>query len=197
MNVQTPQFLRAVERTVKIEGGFVDNPLDRGGPTNLGITLPTLDRWYRQELNRPATLEDLKSLNHEGARQLYCDLYWNDGRLPCQDIADWWEPLSWECFDSAVLHGPRQSGFFLQRALNLLNKQGTVVADLKVDGWAGRSTLTAMQAVGRLPRGQEALLLAVNIEQAAFLRNLAMEDPTQEEFYRGWILQRVELQGVS
>lgn len=193
----TPEFQRALARTVKIEGGFVDHPADRGGPTNLGVTLGTLDRWMREFEHRPATVEDVAALTHDRAERIYYDLYWNHPRVRCQQIAEWWEGLAQEVFDSAVLHGPKQSAIFLQRALNLLNLDGKLFDDLEVDGWAGATTRDAMKEMDRLSRGRERLLLAVNIEQAAFLRNLAMEDPTQEAFYGGWILQRVEIQGAS
>lgn len=197
MYTQTPQFLRAVERTVRIEGGFVDNPADRGGPTNLGVTLRTLDRWYRSELGRPATLEDLKNLNHEGARQLYCDLYWNDRVLPCQDIAEWWEPMGAECFDSAVLHGPKVSAMFLQRGLNIINLNEKAWPDLETDGWAGPATLEAMRAVDNLTRGKDRLMLAVNVYQGRYITDIAENDPTQEAFVGGWLLHRVQIQGAG
>lgn len=189
----TPEFIRALKRTLKIEGGYSDREEDRGGPTNLGVTLETLDRWFRRIHGRPATIADLKALTEAQAETLYCDEYWSARVLPCQEIAEWWEPLAWECFDSAVLHGPRQSALFLQRALNILNLDQKLFLDLKVDGWVGSVTLDALPYMDRLARGRERLMLAVNIEQGAFLRGLAMEDPSQEANYGGWILQRVQL----
>jgi lysozyme family protein len=190
----TPEFERALAHTVKIEGGYVDHPDDRGGPTNLGVTLRTLDRWMRAEQGKTATKLDVAHLTHETAKRIYYDLYWSTQGLPCQTISEWWEPLARECFDSAVLHGPKQSTLFLQRALNLLNLDGKLFPDLKVDGWAGAATLAAMRKMDDLPRGREGLFSAVNIEQGCFLRHLAMEDPSQEAFYRGWILHRVQME---
>lgn len=193
----TPEFLRAVERTLKIEGGYSDNAFDRGGPTNLGVTFKTLDRWAKKYRKRPATIEELKSLRYEEAQSLYYDMYWCDERLPCQKIAVWWEALALECFDTGVNVGPRQAAIFLQRALNLLNRNQKLFADLKVDSWVGESSLEVLTAMDSIARGREGLMLAVNIEQGAFYRHLAMEDPTQEEFYRGWLLHRVRLNGEN
>ena len=189
----TPEFKRACEKTLRIEGGFVDNPNERGGPTNLGVTLKTLDRWLQKVNGRPADINDLKALTVADAEILYFDLYWCDRHLPCQAIAEWWEPMGHEVFDTAVNSGPEQSAIFLQRTLNLLNRNEKVFDDLKVDAWAGLATLEAMEAMDKLPRGRERLMLGINVEQGAFLRDLAMRDPRQEEFYGGWLLHRVQL----
>ncbi len=191
----TSQFETALAKTVKIEGGFVNHPADRGGPTNLGVTIGTLNRWYGAA--KEATVEDVMALDHPTAKLIYHDLYWGDNNLPCQNIAEWSEPLSWECFDSAVLHGPARAAYFLQDALNLLNRNEDerLFKDLKVDGWAGTDTLKAMRKLDNRAYGKRALLVAVNVEQASFLRNLARRDPTQEAFYVGWILHRIQFEG--
>ncbi len=189
----TPEFKRACEKTLRIEGGYTDNPNDRGGPHNLGVTLTTLDRWFQKVNDRPANINDLKALTVAEAETLYFDLYWSDRHLPCQAIAEWWEPMGHEVFDTAVNSGPEQSAIFLQRTLNLLNRNEKVFDDLKVDAWAGLATLEAMEAMDKLPRGRERLMLGINVEQGAFLRDLAMRDPRQEEFYGGWLLHRVQL----
>ena len=40
------------------EGGFVDNPDDPGGVTNLGVTLNVWSRW----LKRPVTVDEMRAL---------------------------------------------------------------------------------------------------------------------------------------
>ena len=191
----TPNFQRALARTVRIEGGFVDNPHDRGGPTNFGITLGTLRRWYPSLGLPEPTVDHLRSLTHSAAANLYFDLYWRDKHLPCEEISDWWEPMGAECFDSAVLHGPVRAAVFLQKALNLLNRNEKSWPDLKVDGWAGNATLNGLISADHLPRGRERLMIAVNAYQAKFLIEIAENDPTQEEFVGGWLLHRVQMQG--
>lgn len=195
----TPEYKRALAKTLKVEGGFVDHPNDRGGPTNKGVTMKTLEKWIKLKFNRPATIEDLKAITHEVAEQLYADLYWSDRALPCQKIAEWWEPLAHECFDSAVLHGPDQAAKFLQRALNLLNMDvlgSRVFDDLEVDGFVGDVTLKVLPLVDKLNGGRAALFRAVNIEQAVMLNALATKDKTQEANYRGWILKRVQMEAA-
>ena len=45
--------------TLKFEGGFVNDPRDPGGPTNMGITIATLSH----ELGRAATIKDVRTLS--------------------------------------------------------------------------------------------------------------------------------------
>lgn len=192
----TPEFHNALERTVKIEGGFVDHANDRGGATNLGVTFHTLER-YHQLANLPApTLDDLKNLDPGKAQLIYWALYWNERHLPCQQIAEWYEPLGWECFDSAVLHGPARSATILQQALNLLNYAGKLFPNMRVDGWAGPTTLAAMRAVGGRPHGKDLLYRTVNCEQYAFIRQIVLNDESQEDFIGGWILKRIQMEAT-
>jgi lysozyme family protein len=41
----TDRFDICLAFTLKTEGGYVDNPADPGGATNMGITLATLRQW--------------------------------------------------------------------------------------------------------------------------------------------------------
>jgi lysozyme family protein len=85
-----------VDNILRAEGGYVDDPHDLGGPTNMGITLKTLEDWRKA----PVTKEDLMHLTTEEARLIYTQLY----VLPFQAYigSEWLFRLA---VDSAVQHG--------------------------------------------------------------------------------------------
>lgn len=58
---------------LKHEGGYVDNPADPGGATNMGITLATLREWR----GRAVTKADVRSLSREEVESIYRARYWN------------------------------------------------------------------------------------------------------------------------
>jgi lysozyme family protein len=66
-------FERCFQLLLKDEGGFVNDPKDRGGATNLGVTLGTWSSWVRY----PATVEMIKALTPDDVRPLYKKNYWD------------------------------------------------------------------------------------------------------------------------
>lgn len=90
------------------EGGFVNDPRDRGGATNMGVTIGTLAQ-YRK---RPVTVAEVQALTREEARDLYRTLFWAPVRgdeLPL--------PIAYLAFDAAVNCGPGRSAVWLQQAV--------------------------------------------------------------------------------
>ena len=55
------------------EGGFVDDPLDKGGATNKGITIDTFRSFYGQG----ATVEQLKNITDEQWLHIFKSGYWD------------------------------------------------------------------------------------------------------------------------
>lgn len=90
-------FDLAVEYVLDSEGGFVDDPLDRGGCTNMGITQATLSRW----LKHPATEQDVRDLERETAKEIYHDWYW----LPVRGDAIEHQGVATCIFDIGVVCG--------------------------------------------------------------------------------------------
>lgn len=79
------------------EGGYVNNPLDLGGATNMGITIGTLSRWRGHEVS----IEDVKNLTREEADAIYRAWYWEpSGASKATDY-----PTALLLMDSGVLHG--------------------------------------------------------------------------------------------
>jgi lysozyme family protein len=69
----TVDFERALEFTLRWEGGYVNHPSDPGGATNRGITQVTYDQWRTQK--RLPTREVRLIEEHE-VRSIYWQYYW-------------------------------------------------------------------------------------------------------------------------
>lgn len=168
---------------IKREGGYVDHPSDRGGPTNFGITVEVARRF-----GYTGSMEDLP---YDTAVSIYKDKYF---RAPNFDkVAQFSWPVAIELFDTGVNMGPSTASLFLQRALNALNRGGKDFADLPLDGSIGPFTLEALQTylITRARDGERVLLRALNCLQGARYLEIAEKDKSQEAFVFGWLLNRV------
>jgi lysozyme family protein len=137
------------------EGGFVDHPDDRGGPTNFGIT---------QNVARAAGWSGpMRDLPRAIAIGIYRERYWQAPRLDA--LAAIAPGVAAEVFDTGVNMGVGTAIGFLQRSLNVLNAGAAVL----VDGRIGPSTLAAVCALltRRGARGEAVLLRALNALQGA------------------------------
>lgn len=136
-------FDSAFERVLKVEGGFVNNPLDPGGSTNMGIT--------EAVARRVGYKGPMQDLSKDLAKRIYLEEYWRPMR------ADEMPPaIRYTLFDSAVNSGVRQATVWLQRALG--------VAD---DGSLGAKTLAAANAAN-----PDALRTRIVAQRLRFLTNL-------------------------
>jgi lysozyme family protein len=170
-------FEKALRFVLESEGGFVNRIEDKGGPTNLGITLKTLQQAYKDfdygDFNDDGIvdIEDIKSLDESKAAVIYKRYFWDvikGDELPSK--------VDYVTFDSAVNHGPRNAGKFLQKAINRQKDS------LVVDGIIGNMTLLALQNVGI-----ESLVLDILRERDIFYRKIVAQDPSQEIFLKGWL----------
>lgn len=165
------------------EGGYVDHPADRGGPTNWGIT----ERVARAH-SYHGRMQDLP---RSVARSIYLEQYWEQPRFHL--VNEWSAPVAEELLDTGVNMGPAVAARFLQRALNVLNREGKYYPDLVVDGNIGRMTIAALRAYisARGKDGHLVLLRALNAQQGVRYIELAEARPSQEAFVHGWFLHRV------
>lgn len=164
-------FQKALTLVLSHEGGYADNPADRGGPTNMGITLKTL-----QQSSPTATVEDLKALSPDGARAIYQREYWDALRLDCVSN----DCLASVVLDLAVLRGVGATIHSLQFLLGM-----------KSDGILGPETRALFfHAANNDPR-----LLAFDLilHTQYCLGLLVKKDPTQAAFIEGWLGRTQEL----
>jgi lysozyme family protein len=156
-----------ITEVLRREGGYVDHPSDRGGPTNYGITLKTLAAWRGQ----PVTAEDVFALTEAEARDIYRREYVE--RPGLDQIAD--PLLRGLLVDYAVHSGPRRAIEELQR-----------VAGVTVDGKLGPQTLSAVAV-----KGAESLRRGVLRARGRYLARL-LSDPSQRVFAGGWLNRLME-----
>lgn len=161
-------FDAAFARLIVSEGGYVDNPKDPGGATNLGVTIGTLSAW----LGRPATKAEVKALTRAKVAPIYRRNYWDAVRgddLPAG--------VDYTVFDYAVNSGPGRAIMSLQRAAG--------VAD---DGKPGPLTLAA---IGK--DDPSVLIRLISAERLAFMRRLS----TWPVFGRGWTARVTSVEAAA
>ena len=184
------EFSEAYTQTAAHEGGYSNDPLDRGGETYRGIARvhhPDWAGWKRIDGQRrrrgfPKLLDGDDTLQAD-VQAFYKAAYWDrfDGdRLPDQAVAN-------ELYDTAVNMGVRRAVRFLQTSLNMLNRNQTDYEDLIVDGWFGAKTLHSLDALLKKDRDCTALVKLMNIQQGARYVEILAGDTSQERFTRGWI----------
>lgn len=166
------------------EGGYVNHPADRGGPTCFGIT---------QEVARAnGYYGAMRSLPRNEAAAIYKRLYWL--RPQYDAVAKAALAVAAELFDTGVNMGPAVATTFLQRALTALNRNARDYPDLVPDGRIGPTTLDALAAFVRTrgaSGGQKVLLRALEALQGERYLRLAERRPANEAFLYGWLANRI------
>ena len=175
---------RLVDGLIDREGGYVDHPADKGGPTCFGIT--------EAVARAHGYAGPMKRLSREAAASIYRRLYWL--RPGFDQVATRSGAIAAELFDTGVNMGPAVSATFLQRALTALNRNGQDFADLVPDGRIGACTLSALDAflhVRGQKNGETVLLRALEALQGERYLRLAERRPANEAFLYGWLANRI------
>jgi lysozyme family protein len=173
-----------IDELIEREGGYVDHPADKGGPTCFGIT---------EAVARSNGYSGvMAALPRDEAAAIYRRLYWLRPRF--DEIAARAPRVAAELFDTGVNMGPAVAATFLQRALTALNRNGADYSDLVPDGRLGQRTFDALDGFleARGSRGGETVLLrALEALQGERYLRLAERRPANEAFLYGWLTNRI------
>lgn len=152
-----------IGKLIQREGGYVDHPADRGGPTNMGVTQQTLSGW-RGEVVSP---EEVKALTYEEASKIYFQRYWVDPGFSTLAAS----PLVKELLlDASVHHGTRTAARLYQRALGVVD-----------DGSIGPKTRH------RATHSEQRIVAAHFLAQRnTLIGALITRRPSQAAFAHGW-----------
>lgn len=174
---------KIIDGIIDREGGYVNDPDDKGGETKFGITVSTARSYgYRGAM---------KELPRELAVTIYADWYVDrPGLRPVELISS---ELCEKLVDAGVNLGTSRPISFLQRWLNALNTEGRY-EKLTVDGSFGPKSLSALRAyyLWRKSDGITVLLRGLNALQAIHYLGLVESDARQGKFLFGWMRTRIE-----
>jgi len=150
----------------KWEAGFVNDPTDKGGATNMGITIGTWKQiGYDKDGDGDIDVQDIRKLD---SRDFSCVLkvYWNRwqaNRIINQSVAnilvDW---------------------VFTSGAWGIKIPQR--ILKLKEDGVVGNQTLTAINLAN-----QKTLFDAIFEARKKFFNDIVKNNPEQKRFIKGWL----------
>ena len=182
-------FDAAYRKTSIFEGAYSNDSIYVGKETYKGISRryhPTWTGWilidkFKQEPGFPLTLSGNKQLDMR-VSVFYKQHYWDINLLdevPSQLIAE-------EIFDTGVNMGVQRVIMFLQKALNVLNKNGLIYSDIVEDGKMGPKTLKTLKVCLDY-RGDEYLYKIMNILQGNHYIDYMSKSPIQEKFAYGWL----------
>lgn len=159
-----------LDAIIRREGGYVNHPADRGGPTQYGITAQTLGGWRKQ--GRAATASEVAALSEAEARSIYRQQY---------IILPGFEQITHPALlallvDAGVHSGPKRAVQWLQTALGVT-----------ADGVIGPKTRAALSVVE-----QGVLYGKVLGQRLRHLGRLITDDPKQSAFAAGWMNRMAE-----
>lgn len=186
-------FTKAHQVLAEYEGGYSNDPADRGGETYKGIARvfhPSWNGWALIDAAKTSKRFPLLLDESHDLQRLVLELYkreWWD-RLALDSISH--QGLATEIYEQAVNRGMAGVVQGVQRVCNALNYDrktgGPIYQDLSVDGRFGGRTLAALQTL--IANGDAVIVIAaLNADQASHYTTLALANPTQRKFMRGWL----------
>jgi len=185
--------------TLGHEGGYSHDPVDAGGETYKGITKKYEPNWQgwiiidnqKSNSNFPYCLDNIEELQEEVSKVYkirYWNVFWGD-KINNQDIAN-------EMFDTGVNMGNNRAVRYLQKSLNLLNRNQKNYNDISQDGIIGNETINCLNNfLTNHTKDIPYLLKIMNIFQGMHYITYMNKNSKQERFARGW-LNRVNIKGV-
>jgi lysozyme family protein len=176
---------KLISQVIEREGGYSNDPSDRGGETMYGIT--------EQVARENGYNGNMKYLPYALAFSIYQKRYWDTLKLDA--ISTISQEVAKQLFDFGVNSGISNAGRTFQTVLNVLNQQQALYPDLVADGILGSKTLRALTAYlkYRHEAGLAVLSEVIRGKRISFCVDIAMRDQTQERYQYGWLKRIVHL----
>jgi type VI secretion system secreted protein VgrG len=169
-------FNWAMNVIFKHEGGLADNPHDKGGITNFGITIGFLktdelcQKYFGHPL--PVTRDDIRNMSKDLAQQIYKNEIWDYNRYG--EISD--NKIATKVFDCTVNMGEGWGETFAQQAANRCGQS------LAVDGQVGPKSIAGINACN-----PDQFLKEYCQQQKERYEHIVLKDPSQSIFLKTWL----------
>jgi lysozyme family protein len=158
---------------LRYEGGIVNDPDDRGGMTNRGVTFSTFKEYRKSIGMGTPSIDDLKMISDTEWTDILKKFYWdpcNGDNITHQGVANFIVDWAWGS-------GQRTATKQVQKLLGVT-----------VDGSFGIKTLTALN------KQYEAEFINVLFKlRKDFLINICKNNNTQLKFLNGWLNRLTDL----
>lgn len=161
-------FEKFAGRLLVLEGGYVNNPADRGGPTKYGVILATWKaHGWDKDNDGDIDDEDIKKLTPEDAKYIAKKIFWD--HFKADEIKN--QSLAEFIVDWGYNSGTGTAARKLQQALGVA-----------ADGVIGRQTLAALNSAN-----QKQLFEKLKQARIDFIEAIVRNRPDQMRFYDGWM----------
>lgn len=166
-------FSGIIEKVLRHEGGYVNDPLDPGKATNRGISWATWTTYAKKILGVEPTLENLKTLTKEQAIAIYETVFWEKpGMMEIED-----PDMRYAFFDFYV-NAQGYATEVLQKTLNSLQSEVTLVVDKTI----GPKTIACINSV------DHKLLYNTFLEKRKeYYQEVVIKNPDRQKFLKGWL----------
>ena len=148
------------------EGGFVHDPDDSGGATNMGVTMNTYIAYCRRKGYPAPTVTRLKNLSEKQWTEIVKTMYWDRFKgdaIESQSVAN-------ICVDWLWLSGA------------IAIKKVQELVGTKADGIVGDKTIAAINSRSTLP-----LFGMIKEVRAMYIDEICRKRPANEKFRKGWM----------
>lgn len=148
---------------LKFEGGFVNDPDDKGGATNKGVTLTT----YRKFFGENKTIEDLKRITDDEWLYIFKIGYWDVMKadlIKSQSVAN-------QLVDFAYNSGTKTAAKKIQGII------GTTT-----DGIVGNKTIEAINS-----KDPKKLFEDLKKSRLNYIIKIVTNNPSQKKYLNGWV----------
>lgn len=161
-------FEKFAGKLLHLEGGFVNHPKDKGGPTKYGVILATWKEYgHDKDGDGDIDIDDIKLLTEEDAKNVAKNIFWDffqADKILNQSVAEF-------IVDWGYNSGRKTVALIVQKLL-----------DVPVDGKFGKITLSVLNGIP-----QEPFFEKLKAARKDFINGIIARRPDQKVFYKGWM----------